>query len=140
MKIYLSPRQNKDYEALGYMHIPDVSKLDIFVDDAECTDIILDGYICTLPNSLVKKHLSKIISKVRLNGLITVVDLNGLSLIYNLMNDLAFSLDDFNNVLEEASALSFHSPISLREIFEDYGLQTKQIRFEDSFFILEVCK
>jgi hypothetical protein len=140
LKIYFSPKQNREYEESGYMYIADISKLDYFVDNAECTDIILDGYLSILPASYVNDHLSKIVTKIRGGGSLKVIDLNAFYLIYELVNNYSFSLADFNSALEDAGAVSLQSVVTIRAALEDRGLRTKSIRFNDPLFVIEVVK
>ena len=71
MKIYISTKEPEDK---NYTHISNVMMLDKAVLDCEATDIIVDDYLSQFSESELPQLLSKILSKLRLDGTITLVD------------------------------------------------------------------
>jgi len=71
MKIYISTKEPEDK---NYNHISNVMMLDKVVLDCEATDIIVDDYLSQFSEDELPQLLSKILSKLRLDGTITLVD------------------------------------------------------------------
>ena len=98
MKIYISTKEPEDK---NYTHISNVMMLDKAVLDCEATDIIVDDYLSQFSESELPQLLSKILSKLRLDGTITLVDtdVDILSMRYT-RGDI--SIKDLNELLFES--------------------------------------
>jgi hypothetical protein len=115
MKIYISVKQPKDD---SYNHVSNIMMLDDMVLDCEATDIIVDNYLSQFSESELPQLLSKILSKMRVNGTITIVDIDVdiLSMRYNRgdvtikdLNDLLFGGTSRKSLLNlESVATAFN--------------------------------
>lgn len=71
MKVYIS---SKKPETDQYQHISNIMTLDNSVLDCEANDIIVNNYLSDFSDGEHELLISKILSKLRLNGTITIID------------------------------------------------------------------
>lgn len=131
MKIYISVKQPKDD---SYNHVSNIMMLDDMVLDCEATDIIVDNYLSQFSESELPQLLSKILSKMRVNGTITIVDIDVdiLSMRYNRgdvtikdLNDLLFGGTSRKSLLNlESVATAFNDSFLIEQSSLDSQLGT----------------
>jgi len=131
MKIYISVKQPKDD---SYNHVSNIMMLDDMVLDCEATDIIVDNYLSQFSESELPQLLSKILSKMRVNGTITIVDIDVdiLSMRYNRgdvtikdLNDLLFDGTSRKSLLNlESVATAFNDSFLIEQSSLDSQLGT----------------
>jgi len=131
MKIYISVKQPKDD---SYNHVSNIMMLNDMVLDCEATDIIVDNYLSQFSESELPQLLSKILSKMRVNGTITIVDIDVdiLSMRYNRgdvtikdLNDLLFDGTSRKSLLNlESVATAFNDSFLIEQSSLDSQLGT----------------
>jgi len=131
MKIYISVKQPKDD---SYNHVSNIMMLDDMVLDCEATDIIVDNYLSQFSENELPQLLSKILSKMRVNGTITIVDIDVdiLSMRYNRgdvtikdLNDLLFGGTSRKSLLNlESVATAFNDSFLIEQSSLDSQLGT----------------
>lgn len=131
MKIYISVKQPKDD---SYNHVSNIMMLNDMVLDCEATDIIVDNYLSQFSESELPQLLSKILSKMRVNGTITIVDIDVdiLSMRYNRgdvtikdLNDLLFGGTSRKSLLNlESVATAFNDSFLIEQSSLDSQLGT----------------
>ena len=126
MKIIISHKKPKQD---SHTWIQDISSLDVLVDDAEATEIIVDCALCTFDYSNIGSILNKIISKLRLGGKIVIYEKDIDMVCYNYSKS-GMNIRDLNNLIfEETPAIACvlntevisdilkHSELSIEEKF-----------------------
>lgn len=73
MKIYISVKQPTDS---SYSHLSNIMMLDDMVLDCEATDLVVDDYLSQFSEKELPQLLSKILSKIRVDGTITILDID----------------------------------------------------------------
>lgn len=73
MKVYIGSREIQDQ---AFKSIKDVSLLQAIADDAECTNIILDGVLRKYTLSEIANVLNTALSKLRIGGELVISDLD----------------------------------------------------------------
>ena len=131
MKIYISVKQPKDD---SYNHVSNIMMLNDMVLDCEATDIIVDNYLSQFSESELPQLLSKILSKMRVNGTITIVDIDVdiRSMRYNRgdvtikdLNDLLFDGTSRKSLLNlESVATAFNDSFLIEQSSLDSQLGT----------------
>ena len=103
MKVIIS---HKNPQQDSHTWIQDISSLDILVDDAEATEIIVDCTLCTFDYNNIGPILSKIVSKLRLQGKVVVYE-KDIDMIRHNYNKPGMNIQDLNNlVFEETPAVA----------------------------------
>lgn len=125
MKIYLSNARNEDYESMGHIRMDDISKIDYVVDDAECTNIIVDTFLNQFPLTQVPEVLFKLVSKLRINGEICIID-NDIDLIANNYTRGILSFMELNeHYFADRPMRSFIRMEDIEEMLKGSGLKIK---------------
>ena len=81
MKVYLGP-PNEAYEA--YLQPESLDTLKLMVDDAECTEIVIDGFLSLVPHKDTGLLIAELCKKIRLGGklIVNFVDFDSVNLLY----------------------------------------------------------
>ena len=102
MKVIIS---HKNPQQDSHTWIQDISSLDILVDDAEATEIIVDCTLCTFDYNNIGPILGKIVSKLRLQGKVVVYE-KDIDMVCHNYNKSGMNIQDLNNlVFEETPAV-----------------------------------
>lgn len=82
MKVYLGP-PNEAYE--HYLQPESLDVLKLMVDDAECTEIVIDGFLSLVPHKDTGILIAELCKKVRLGGklIVNFVDYDTVNLLYS---------------------------------------------------------
>jgi len=91
---YKNPQQD------SHTWIQDISSLDILVDDAEATEIIVDCTLCTFDYNNIGSILGKIMSKLRLNGKIIIYE-KDIDIVCHNYNKSGMNIQDLNSLIFE---------------------------------------
>ncbi len=97
MKLILT--KSKEYHSNEYVNLQELNLIDVFCDDAEAVEIIVDDFLsseCTYEE--LGPTLEKICSKLRLNGKITIID-KDIELLNHSLTLGRTDLDSYNNIL-----------------------------------------
>tara|TARA_R110002020_G_scaffold177788_4_gene370544 strand:- start:339 stop:776 length:438 start_codon:yes stop_codon:yes gene_type:complete len=97
MKVIIS---HKNPQQDSHTWIQDISSLDILVDDAEATEIIVDCTLCTFDYNNIGSILGKIMSKLRLNGKIIIYE-KDIDIVCHNYNKSGMNIQDLNSLIFE---------------------------------------
>jgi hypothetical protein len=124
MKVIIShknPQQN------SHTWIQDISTLDVLVDDAEATEIIVDCALCTFNFANIGGILNKIISKLRLDGKIIIYE-KDIDIVCYTYNKSGMNIQDLNSLIfEEVPAVaSFLNTEVISDLLTQAGLTIEE--------------
>lgn len=126
MKIIFSKyQQEKD----GYVCITNLNTLNIIVEDAEATEIIIDNYLSAFTYKQVPEVLNKILNKLRIKGNITIYqpDIDFICFEYTKNN---IDQNTLNDILFDGGPLgSFWSMETLCELLKNYNIEILNKKF-----------
>ena len=97
MKIIIS---HKNPEQDSHTWIQDMSSIDVLVDDAEATEIVIDCTLCTFAFQNVGSLLHKIVSKLRLGGTVIVYE-KDIDIVCHNYNKSGMNIQDINSLIFE---------------------------------------
>jgi hypothetical protein len=97
MKVIIS---HKNPQQDSHTWIQDISSLDILVDNAEATEIIVDCTLCTFDYNNIGSILGKIMSKLRLNGKIIIYE-KDIDIVCHNYNKSGMNIQDLNSLIFE---------------------------------------
>ena len=100
MKIILSNRKPSES---NHIWVSDISSIDLFVDDSESTEIIIDSMLTSFPYAELESVLSKIVSKLRINGRIIVYE-KDIDMICYHYTKMGMGVQDMNDLLFDTSS------------------------------------
>lgn len=136
MKIYIAQNQSEELEKLGHLRIGDFSKIDIIIDDAECTDIVIQDLSFVSYDDL-KYFLEKIVSKLRLGGKISICSPDVYSLSLKLIRKL-INASQFNEIVfgEGGSVRCIHDLKAVQEVLSELGLEITEKKYVSSYLVV----
>lgn len=100
MKIILS---NSKPSESNHIWVSDISSIDLFVDDSESTEIIIDSMLTSFSHSELGTILSKVASKLRINGRIIIYE-KDIDMLCHHYNKMGMGIQDINNLLFDSSS------------------------------------
>ena len=124
MKIILSNRKPSES---NHIWVSDISSIDLFVDDSESTEIIIDSMLTSFPCSELGSVLSKIVSKLRINGRIIIYE-KDIDIICHHYNKMGMDVQDINDLLFDTSSsiASVLNAETLGESLKQMGLTIEE--------------
>jgi|15BtaG_2_1085339.scaffolds.fasta_scaffold86058_2 ABC-type uncharacterized transport system YnjBCD ATPase subunit len=124
MKIILSNRKPSES---NHIWVSDISSIDLFVDDSESTEIIIDSMLTSFPRSELGSVLSKIVSKLRINGRIIIYE-KDIDIICHHYNKMGMDVQDINDLLFDTSSsiASVLNAETLGESLKQMGLTIEE--------------
>ena len=96
MKILLSHIQPED--SGSHTWIQDINNIDMFVENSEATEIIVDNFLTAYNYSSIGSLVAKIASKLRLNGKIIVYQ-QDIDFVCHQYNKTGIDIQDLNTLL-----------------------------------------
>jgi hypothetical protein len=107
--------------------VSDISSIDLFVDDSESTEIIIDSMLTSFPRSELGSVLSKIVSKLRINGRIIIYE-KDIDIICHHYNKMGMDVQDINDLLFDTSSsiASVLNAETLGESLKQMGLTIEE--------------
>ena len=133
MKIILSNRKPSES---NHIWVSDISSIDLFVDDSESTEIIIDSMLSSFPYAELESVLSKIVSKLRINGRIIVYEKDIDVMCYHYAK-MGMGVQDMNDLLFDASS-SIASVLNTETIGE--SLKQVGLTIEEKFINSETMQ
>ena len=124
MKIILSNRKPSES---NHIWVSDISSIDLFVDDSEATEIIIDSMLTLFPYIELGPVLSKVMSKLRINGRIIIYE-KDIDMICHYYNKMGMGVQDINDLLFETSG-SISSVLNIETVVDrlkDLGLTIEE--------------
>ena len=124
MKVIISHRNPQQD---SHTWIQDIRSLDVLVDDAEATEIIVDCTLCTFDYSNIGSILNKIVSKLRINGKMIVYE-KDVDIICHNYDKSGMNIQDLNNLIfEETSAIACLLNVEvISDLLTQAGLQIEE--------------
>ena len=124
MKIILSNRRPSES---NHIWVSDISSIDLFVDDSESTEIIIDSMLTSFPYTELESVLSKIVSKLRIKGRIIVYE-KDIDMICHHYNKMGMDVQDINDLLFDTSSsiASVLNAETLGESLKQMGLTIEE--------------
>ena len=124
MKIILSNRRPSES---NHIWVSDISSIDLFVDDSESTEIIIDSMLTSFPYTELESVLSKIVSKLRINGRIIIYE-KDIDMICHHYNKMGMDVQDINDLLFDTSSsiASVLNAETLGESLKQMGLTIEE--------------
>ena len=133
MKIILSNSKPTDS---GHVWVSNISSIDLFVDDSESTEIIIDSMLTSFPYIELGSILSKIVSKLRINGKIIIYE-KDIDMICHHYNKMGMGVQDINNLLFDTSG-SIASVLNIETIAD--RLKELGLTIEEQFINSETMQ
>jgi hypothetical protein len=133
MKIILSNRKPSES---NHIWVSDISSIDLFVDDSESTEIIIDSMLTSFPYAELESVLSKIVSKLRINGRIIVYE-KDIDMICYHYTKMGMGVQDMNDLLFDTSS-SIASVLNAETIGE--SLKQAGLTIEEQFINSETMQ
>ena len=124
MKIILSNRKPSES---NHIWVSDISSIDLFVDDSEATEIIIDSMLTLFPYIELGPVLSKVMSKLRINGRIIIYE-KDIDIICHHYNRMGMDVQDINDLLFDTSSsiASVLNAETLGESLKQMGLTIEE--------------
>jgi hypothetical protein len=124
MKVIISHRNPQQD---SHTWIQDIRSLDVLVDDAEATEIIVDCTLCTFDYSNIGSILNKIVSKLRINGKMIVYE-KDVDIICHNYDKSGMNIQDLNSlVFEETPAVACLLNVEvISDLLTQAGLQIEE--------------
>jgi len=124
MKIILSNRRPSES---NHIWVSDISSIDLFVDDSESTEIIIDSMLTSFPYAELESVLSKVVSKLRINGRIIIYE-KDIDMICHHYNKMGMDVQDINDLLFDTSSsiASVLNAETLGESLKQIGLTIEE--------------
>ena len=113
MKIILSNRKPSES---NHIWVSDISSIDLFVDDSEATEIIIDSMLTLFPYIELDPILSKVMSKLRINGRIIIYE-KDIDMICHYYNKMGMGVQDINDLLFDTSG-SISSVLNIETVVD----------------------
>ncbi len=113
MKIILSNRKPSES---NHIWVSDISSIDLFVDDSEATEIIIDSMLTLFPYIELGPILSKVMSKLRINGRIIIYE-KDIDMICHYYNKMGMGVQDINDLLFDTSG-SISSVLNIETVVD----------------------
>ena len=133
MKIILS--NSKPAES-SHVWVSNISSIDLFVDDSESTEIIIDSMLTSFSYVELGSILSKIVSKLRINGKIIIYE-KDIDMICHHYNKMGMGIQDINNLLFDSSS-SIASVLNTETIID--ALKQIGLKIEEQFINSETMQ
>ncbi len=124
MKIILSNRKPSES---NHIWVSDLPSIDLFVDNSEATEIIIDSMLTSFPYIELGSVLSKIVSKLRINGRVIIYE-KDIDMICHHYNKMGMGTQDINDLLFDTSG-SISSVLNIETIvgkLKDLGLTIEE--------------
>jgi hypothetical protein len=124
MKIILSNRRPSES---NHIWVSDISSIDLFVDDSESTEIIIDSMLTSFSYAELESVLSKVVSKLRINGRIIIYE-KDIDMICHHYNKMGMDVQDINDLLFDTSSsiASVLNAETLGESLKQIGLTIEE--------------
>jgi len=133
MKIILS---NSRPSESNHIWVSDISSIDLFVDDSESTEIIIDSMLASFSHSELGTVLNKVASKLRINGRIIIYE-RDIDMICHHYNRMGMGIQDINNLLFDSSS-SIASVLNTETIVDN--LKQMGLTIEEQFINSETMQ
>lgn len=133
MKIILSNRKPSES---NHIWVSDISSLDLFVDDSEATEIIIDSMLTSFPYVELSSVLNKAVSKIRINGRIIIYE-KDIDMICHHYNKMGMGVQDINDLLFDTSG-SIASVLNIETIVD--RLKDLELTIEEQFINSETMQ
>ena len=133
MKIILSNRKPSES---NHIWVSDISSIDLFVDDSESTEIIIDSMLASFSHSELGTVLNKVASKLRINGRIIIYE-RDIDMICHHYNRMGMGIQDINNLLFDSSS-SIASVLNTETIVDN--LKQMGLTIEEQFINSETMQ
>jgi|TARA_R110000751_G_scaffold292159_1_gene399442 ABC-type uncharacterized transport system YnjBCD ATPase subunit len=133
MKIILS---NSKPSESNHIWVSDISSIDLFVDDSESTEIIIDSMLTSFSYTELGTVLAKAVSKLRINGRIIIYE-KDIDMICHHYNKMGMGIQDINNLLFDSSS-SIASVLNTETIID--ALKQIGLKIEEQFINSETMQ
>ena len=133
MKIILSNSKPADS---SHVWVSNISSIDLFVDDSESTEIIIDSMLTSFSYVELGSILSKVVSKLRINGKIIIYE-KDIDMICHHYNKMGMDVQDINNLLFDTSG-SIASVLNIETIAD--RLKGLGLTIEEQFISSETMQ
>ena len=133
MKIILSNSKPADS---SHVWVSNISSIDLFVDDSESIEIIIDSMLTSFSYVELGSILSKVVSKLRINGKIIIYE-KDIDMICHHYNKMGMDVQDINNLLFDTSG-SIASVLNIETIAD--RLKGLGLTIEEQFISSETMQ
>lgn len=133
MKIILSNSKPADS---SHVWVSNISSIDLFVDDSESTEIIIDSMLTSFSYVELGSILSKVVSKLRINGKIIIYE-KDIDMICHHYNKMGMDVQDINDLLFDTSG-SIASVLNIETITD--RLRELGLTIEEQFINSETMQ
>jgi hypothetical protein len=133
MKVIFTRANVEDNDAVV---INDINIIDIMVEDAEATEIVVDEFLNQFSYADAGKVLDKILSKLRINGKIIIVQTDVELLAYHLARGM-IDVERFNEIAFPGPCKSMMSLEIIETLIQAIGVKITRKFFNDDIATVE---